>query len=318
MTEQFYLTKSIDPTKIEKASDDDTQFLGYATIDVATTHKDRVNDTLTKGFITDSVKQLMENNSVFLNHKTMDDPVAKVVSGSVIPLQDGEYSARIKVGFSKTAVKQWTLVQEGILNKASIGFYLADDGYDYDEETDTLVIDKGYVVEFSFVGVPANGKASLIDVSKKLKALFIEKKEKQNKNIGENDMDDEKIKALLDGALAKAMESFDEKLKAQTDEHTEALDTQASDFEKALEAEKEKTAKLAEEAKLFEAELEKANASGRKTGKDLDNENKDPYFLLDEDMALKKGFFDFGEIIKSGDDFVITLLPSNDYDVFRS
>lgn len=322
MREQFYLTKSIDPNNVEDESDSDNEkkFLGYITIDIATTHKDRGGDVLTKRFIDDAVKSLTVNNAFFYNHKTMDDPIGKVVSASTIPLADGEYATRLKVGISKTAEKQWALVKEGILNKGSIGFYLDDDGYEYDEDTDTLIIDKGEVVEGSLVGVPMNKEAGLIEVSKRLKTLIREKALKEQSNIETNkgdNMDIKDMETYFDKKFIDINEKFDDKSKEADVEFQKKFDEQKTEFEKSLEEFEAKNKAI----ELERDEFKKALSEGRKTGSGGNpdkNKGKDPYFKDDETMALKKSFWQIGSMIKSNQEFDIVLMPSSDADLFEA
>jgi len=316
-----------DNSSVIQASADDKTFLGYIKIDVATTHKDTEGDVLTKTFIEKTVSDLLLNRSYFKNHNTLEDPIGSIVDGEVFQLDDGHHSARMTVGFSKTAVKEWTLVQEGILNKASIGFYPDWDTMHYDEKSDTLFITDGYVIEASSVGVPANPNASLVDTFKSLekssrKMKSYVKNKVLNKSNEDISMNEDDLKSLFDGFEKR----IDEKIKnIQVPEKTEEpqkdnseqliklfeskLSEKEEEFKKALEASEKR-------AMEFEEEIKKLKEAGGRKSASNKNVDKDVHFLNDEKTALKKGFYEIGKVIKSGQPFEIKLIPSLESDAF--
>ena len=103
----IYTSKRFTPLDVKAYNDEDeekSKFLGEVTIDVATSHRDRVNDILQKGFLERAAIDLStKNTSVFLNHKTDELPIGKVIKGELVQLNDGEYATRLRVGISKTA-----------------------------------------------------------------------------------------------------------------------------------------------------------------------------------------------------------------------
>ena len=177
-----YVTKTFKVREIiEKSKEDDDDLLGYAIFDIATSHKDSYGDILTKSFLEKAVTDLDIYTSVFKNHNThAADPIGKAVKNWLVKLEDGEHAVRSKVGFSKTAEKEWTLVKEGILNKASIGFYPDWKSSKYDEETDTYYFYSGDTVEYSLVGVPANNKSALHSVTKGMRDNHAENRNIEN------------------------------------------------------------------------------------------------------------------------------------------
>jgi hypothetical protein len=54
MSELSYITKAFELTDVKQADSEDDLFLGTLTIDICTTHKDRVGDVLTKSFVQDA------------------------------------------------------------------------------------------------------------------------------------------------------------------------------------------------------------------------------------------------------------------------
>lgn len=311
MNEEYYITKTIEPDNIKSGDDDDT-FIGRIKMNIATTHKDRVGDILTKNFLNHTAKSLMENNSFFYNHKTTEDPIGKVISAKVSKLEDGEYSTVIEVGISKTAEKQWQLIQEGILNKGSIGFLLTMDDMEYDEEKDALIINDGEVIEASLVGVPANKMASVTNVSKKMKSMVIEKHNKTqsiNKdNVGDN-MDTEQITKLIDEKLKALENSSLESVNKVFEEKNKKLEQKNTEFELAVKKYEEKLQAIEKERDEFKKALEE----GRQTGGNS-TPAKDKFFLEDKDMALNKGFYEIGKLLQSGESFTAVLSPSRPSD----
>ena len=195
----IYTSKRFTPLDVKAYNDEDeekSKFLGEVTIDVATSHRDRVNDILQKGFLERAAIDLStKNTSVFLNHKTDELPIGKVIKGELVQLNDGEYATRLRVGISKTAPHIMTLLEEGILDKASIGFHMQKGDYEYSEKDDALLIYNGEVVEASFVGVPANPNAKTpesesIQYMKNLREALKGEAEEVEKNHHYDDEDD--------------------------------------------------------------------------------------------------------------------------------
>lgn len=306
-------------------------FLGEIVIDIATTHRDTMNDILTESFIDGAVKFLgEENKTFFLNHNVDELPIGKVLEAQKFHLPDNHKSARLRVGISKTRPDIWTLVEEGILEKGSIGFFI--DEFTYDEDTDTLFIESGEVLEGSLVGLPANKNAGVVDFSKQLqyrKSLIDDRidrdkllKPKESKLL-ENTREDiemptqEEIDAMINKRITEALDAKkleDDKLvleKARKAE-LEALKQKEADFEK----EKEAYLAALEKKELEKLELEK-QLGGRQTGANPDKpKDEDKYSFDDEEKALKKSMYLLGkELVKKGD-FAIDLIPSNLNDEF--
>ncbi len=312
MRKEFCIYKAFAITDVKDSSSDDTQWLGTVTGLVATTHKDLQGDILTHNFIKGTTKDLGTNRTVFYNHRSEQDPIAKVLDAKTKRLEEKSssemldekdthhYGTSITIGFSKTAETQYQLVKEGILDKFSIGGFLLE--YEFDEDKDAYIVDKGLVLEVSVVGIPANPKAEITDVFKQLRKDY-QSKQKVNKDMEKNDIED-----LFSKMLAKALANQKAEFEAESAEKVEK-DVQKSEKD-SLKTEIEK-----QEAKLTEIvqknkELEEALAKkGRKTGKSH-NTDDDPYFLEDEKMALYKGLKDFGDILAAGEPFKLELLPS--------
>lgn len=315
MREQFYIVKSFTKDAIHKAEEDDPDFLGYIVLDIATTHKDRQNDVLTKNFIANTVKDLRENNTFFLNHDTGKNPIGLVTEATLAQLEaksileklddtdDFHYAARLKVGISKTAKDVWTLVEEGIYNKGSIGGMMWD--WEWNEEGEFFVVDKGETLEGSLVGVPAQKKATMVDVLQKMRKSYLKG----------DDMDEDKIMASVSKMFEDKMKSFNEETEKATkhkEELEKALVDKGSEFEEEIKKYEEQLAALEEEKKALEKD-----AKGRQTQGDGDTPPRDKYYLDDPKKALKKGLFEFGKMLKQDEAFIAMLIGSNDADEFE-
>ena len=111
-----------------KAADPNDKFLGYITGFAATNHLDRSEDIITEEALLEGSKSLAENTTVFLNHDWNSYtylPIGKIMESKYIQ-SDGTAGIMIKVGISKTAPNIWTLIEEGILNRFSVGGYITD------------------------------------------------------------------------------------------------------------------------------------------------------------------------------------------------
>ena len=327
MGKEFYITKTFQLSDVRKAEGEEAEkFLGTVRGYISTTHKDDQGDILTKNFVRGITKTLKDYTSVFDNHKTGEDPIAVMIDIKLKKMEEKEeedmltekdthhYGAFATIGISKTVPKKWMLIQEGILNKFSIGGYLTD--FTYDEEKDAFIVDKGKIMEASLVGVPANNHAGLTDVLKTLRKDYKQNRLKVTKN-----MDNDEYTAIIKEALAKQaletakqLDEFKSNLVAEQDEKLAQEKALAEKQE--LEDEMANLKKLTEESELVNKALAEEIAGykeGRKTGVSHAVGKSgaiDEYFIDDPLLALHKGFRDFGSIMKSEEPFRITLVPS--------
>lgn len=330
MAKEFYITKTFQLSDVKKAEGDEAEkFLGTIKGFVSTTHKDDQGDILTKGFVRDVTKTLKQYTSVFKNHDTIQDPIGKIISVTLKRMEDksederldekdtSHFGAYATIGISKTAEKEWVLIQEGVYNKFSIGGYLAD--FTYDEDKDAFIVSSGKIMEASIVGIPANNHASLTDVLKTLRKGYKRTHKKVNKNMDEKDYETILQKALEASRqdTANELAKFKSDLvKAQEDKVAKELAlAEKTNFETEI----AKYKALAEEKEVANkalAEQIAKSSTGRKTqfshstnivkGGDIEDE----FFANDPVMALHKSFMDFGGIMKSEEPFRIKLIPS--------
>ncbi len=327
MGKEFYITKTFHLSNVKKAEGEDAEkFLGIVKGYVSTTHKDDQGDILTKNFVRGITKTLKEYTTVFINHDTLADPIGLMKDIKLKKLEEKaeedmidekdthHYGAFATIGISKTVPEKWILIQEGILNKFSIGGYLTD--YTYDEDKDAFIVDSGKIMEASIVGIAANNHAGLTNVLKTLRKGYKKNRLKVTKN-----MDNDEYKAIIKEALAKQavetakqLEEFKSDLVTEQEKKLAQEKTLAEKTE--LEDSIEKYKKLAEEReeanKALAQEIADSKA-GRKTGASHYVNKagvKDEYFIDDPLLALHKGFKDFGAIMKSEEPFRISLVPS--------
>ena len=88
MRKEFCIYKAFAITDVKDSSSDDTQWLGTVTGLVATTHKDLQGDILTHNFIKGTTKDLGTNRTVFYNHRSEQDPIAKVLDAKTKRLEE--------------------------------------------------------------------------------------------------------------------------------------------------------------------------------------------------------------------------------------
>ncbi len=332
MDKQKYFSKDISilsstPYELTEKS----KFLGEIEIDIATTHLDSGNDILSEKFIDQTVHSLsVDHKAFFLNHDVRDLPIGKVLGATKFHLPDGHKSARLRVGISKTRKDIWMLVEEGILEKGSIGYFI--DEYTYDEKTDILHIESGETVEGSLVGLPMNNNASVVNFSKQLQ---------YRKSLIDSHLD--RVK-LLDNKQTKQLENKDEDIDMPTIEDMEAMVTKklaeadamrlAAEKEKTREAElelmkqkiadfdkeKEDYVELLATKELEKVELEKQLGKGRKGGASHEDPKEDKFSFENEDYAVRASLYRLGKMmseVKKKGHLFIELMPAGGDEEFE-
>jgi HK97 family phage prohead protease len=125
---------------------------GYA----ATSDLDRQNDVISKEALDNAVENLKQNTTVFYEHKHDEPPVGKIVNAGV-----DSNGLWIEAFISKTRPDIWQLIQEGILNKFSIGGKLLKSSKKFDTKSkqEYNYVEDIEILEVSIVGLPANPAA---------------------------------------------------------------------------------------------------------------------------------------------------------------
>lgn len=147
------------PTVVKTLDGDngDRVIRGYA----ATTDLDRQGDVIAPNALAKAAEDLKKNSTVFYEHKHDQFPVGRVLDAGV-----DDKGLWVEVLISKTANEIWTLIQEGILNKFSIGgrVVTAQRAIDKNSGKPYNLITNMELYEVSVVGLPANPKADFKQV----------------------------------------------------------------------------------------------------------------------------------------------------------
>lgn len=195
-------------------TDDSWIIRGYA----ATVDLDRQNDVIAVDALTKAVKDLKENTTVFYEHKHDQFPVGRVLDAGV-----DEKGLWVEVLVSKTAKDIWTLIQEGVLNKFSIGGKVISSVERMDKSTGQHYnyITNMELFEVSVVGLPANPAAEFSVVGGIRKALDKKETLKTALNIlegGKNIMEKNEEKSIEKSAEETKVEKVEEPTEVKKEE----------------------------------------------------------------------------------------------------
>lgn len=331
--DKFFSKDSIDEFE------DNEFFYGKVIMDMATSHKDRYGDVLEQSFIISAAQQFLVEDTGFYNHKTWEDPMGAIKSPTAVQLDDGEWAVRMEFWIAKTDANKdrWKLLKAGILKKGSISFYIGE--WSYDEDTDTLYIKSGEVVEGSIVGVPANPQAKIHEVigkgfsisypenfrknlikAHREKSLKTDNKLLNKNNVEEFTMDEAELKALIDQRIAEGKEkSKPVEPKVDYKALYEEEKAKSLDVEKAksgFEAELEIRDKLLVKQEVEKQELEKALGKRKSSASHDDSDKVDKFYLDDKETALNLGFYEVGKLLQTKKEHAILLNYSSDSDRF--
>jgi len=203
---------------------------GYA----ATGDLDREDEVILKQALMNASVDLLQNTTVFYEHKSTELPIGKIVESKVVE-DEGVSKLYVKVFISKTAETIRTLIEEGILNKFSIGGKVIK----YKKATlngkAVTEIQDMELYEVSLVGLPANVKAETIgfEIKKSLDVIMEEPKLKTDTEImdaQETDLTAEEL--VKKSELVELKKSADEKLAVEEKARLEKVD--ADEFEKSV------------------------------------------------------------------------------------
>lgn len=317
---KYYIAKPFSKANIKVADKDDPDFLGFVKLLIATTHPDREGDTISHDFIKSMQKDLEVNTTGFYNHLTekRDDlPISKTLSSTLKTLEKGHIGVELNIGISKTAPKIWVLIQEGILNKGSVGGVITD--VDYNRETGKVILKSGTALEPSIVGIPANSQAEISRVIANFKKSLSTIGKVNNKGIEEDElnMDKEELSKMMSGYVKDAVdgvkETFEKKI-GDTEKVNLDLTKQLSEIKGSFEKEKDELKKQlelsnikVEEAKKEADEFQKGLSKGRSSEK-IEIEKLEAELYKDPKYALAKGFHGFGEWLRDssiGDELIL-------------
>ena len=166
---------------------------------VATNHLDREKDIFLSEVLEKGAESLRRNKTVFINHMHWEKPLGKIINSEFVE-KDGFTGIHVDIGISKGAADWFPFIDDGTLNKFSIGFYLNE--YETEEKDGEIIgtIKDADILEASIVGIPANEFAET-DEDKNinydtLRKMFIKTyKEKKIKKVEE--INEEQYKELM-------------------------------------------------------------------------------------------------------------------------
>jgi len=221
--------KFVTPDFTKAQKDAERIIEGYAsTFDV-----DRQYEVVTPEAMQKAVGDLLTTNTtVFYEHKHEQLPVGRILDARV----DDE-GLWIKVLISQTANEVWTLIQEGILNKFSIGGKVtgAFKKFDKSLNRDITFITDMVLYEVSVVGLPANQNASF--KAKSLASVMIKALEGREKI-------DEALKIIQGG-----VKTMDEKIEKKEEPKAEETKLEKKEEPKVEAAKEEVVEKKVEDPK---------------------------------------------------------------------
>ena len=159
---------------ISKANKDGRRLIrGHA----STGDMDRQGEIITLGALVSARNDLL-NKAVFLNHMHSELPVGKVISTDI-----DEKGLIVTVEFTKAefAKDLWQLIEEGIMNRFSIGGMVREAVEKQDKLTGDYYVEitKIELFEVSVVGLPANDQARFELVSKSFNMAISEEIKKR-------------------------------------------------------------------------------------------------------------------------------------------
>jgi HK97 family phage prohead protease len=246
---------------------------GYASVgDVL----DRQNEVITLGALVKAKDDLLRNPTIFFNHEHSSLPIGKTVAAEV----DGNgLLITVEISKGSHADDIWTLIQEGSLDRFSIGGRVLE----AEEKSDKFgnlfnEITKIELFETSVVGLPANPAAKFQVISKSISQSITDAKRrkgeqnpmsKENEEIKEetlevvksddtsNEVETEEIAKEVVVEEAKEVKEVEKELEIEKTEELEAEETPEAKEEVAEEVETEEIAKVEEVAKETEVTLTK-------------------------------------------------------------
>jgi HK97 family phage prohead protease len=232
------------PVILKSDSKGDFFLEGYC----ATTDLDRQDEIILTTALEKALEDVRQNRTVFYEHKSDQFPIGKVVDTKIVQ-ENGSSKLYVKVYISKTAETVRTLIEEGILNKFSIGGKVLKYKKANIAGKDVTEIEDMELYEVSVVGLPANLNADVIGFEIK-KSLELNKEEKQVEKTAEE------LQKEKDDVLAKSIEEQKQKDEVKAaEELKKAEELKAAEELKKAEDIKASEAKKQEELQVLDAKV---------------------------------------------------------------
>ena len=159
-------TKRLDtPLRIKSVGDDGT-FSGYGSVFGV---EDSYGDVVIKGAFENSLKKWADKGrmpALLWQHDTKE-PIG--VYTKMVEDDDGLYvEGKLLINDDSLAKRAYAHLKEGSLSGMSIGYRLAEDGWEYDSSKDVFILKEIDLWEVSLVTFPANDDARVQDVKSAL------------------------------------------------------------------------------------------------------------------------------------------------------
>ncbi|MHA1754312.1 MAG: HK97 family phage prohead protease [Candidatus Odinarchaeia archaeon] len=222
---KFYLYLDVKRHWYIKESEEGDYF--EVTAYASTPHLDRQHDIIIRPALQHVVEQLKTiNTTVFYGHQyDRENTVGKIVDAGV-----DDIGLWVKIYVSKTEPKLREKIREGIISKLSIGGQVksykritADRArelkYDVPEDVEEVrIVDRIDIYEVSFVGVPANPHARVVDFTKSLYETIHEQLQNFSDKEGGEEMSDIKKQEELEKKDKETKEEEETKETAETED----------------------------------------------------------------------------------------------------
>lgn len=281
---------------------------GYA----ATVDLDRQNDVIAIEALNKAVADLKANTTVFYEHKHDQFPVGRVLDAGV-----DSKGLWVEVLISKTAKDIWTLIQEGVLNKFSIGGKVvsAIDKMDKSTGQHYNYITNMELFEVSVVGLPANPNAEFSIAAGIRKALNKKETLKTALNImeGGKQIMEDKSKETIEKATEPKVEEV--KKVEPTEEVTVEKKAEEPKAEEAVEKKVEETPAEATLEKKEEPKVEEVIEKKEEVKKEMEEVPapetvEQPKDDEEELIDLAKEFTDLKTSVAEVKDSLATIMTS--------
>lgn len=277
--------------KSEGSADTDFYVEGYA----STSGLDRQGDIIVLDALKRAARDLVEiNNTVFYGHSyDLENAVGRIVDATV-----DDYGLKVRIYVSSWAKELRTKLKEGIINKFSIGGRVVDDETISKQEAvnrglvdDNCPFDQIHIIkkielyEVSFVGVPANPEAQVVQTfAKALESLY-----KGGEYMEEKKELEQKQEELKEEEINKEEDKKEEEHKEEEHKEEEHKEEQHSEEEK-----KELESKEEEETK---EEISEEEIKDLLEDTEEKKEEKKPYYYYYYGKGVMEKLDKIGEAI---------------------
>ena len=198
LNQKHYLKKSLE---VQSTDDATGKFSGYASV---FGNVDHARDVVVKGAFASTIKSLNESGKtipILWQH----DPHQPV--GKFTKLEEDDYGLYVEgellVNDVAKAKEAYALMKNGVIDGLSIGYYVKQDGYEYDQDKDIFFLKDLELRETSIVTFPCNELAAVLDVKSKLEDGELPSLKEFEKFLREAGFSRTQATAIANGGLSK-------------------------------------------------------------------------------------------------------------------